>query len=233
MKKRESNSMKLVAYVLLLTMIALILVAGTYAKYTTTSSGSDLARVAKFGVVVDVKDDMGLFKTTYAKHDSKATSAMTVTSSATDKVVAPGTSGEMTFTITGTPEVATKLTVTPKILNTIHLAAGKYELAAGKFANEKTTVDTSADYEPIKFTLVNSKGDKLAEDASLAQLKTALEGKSAQFAPNTTLDETYTLSWAWAFSGDGDVDFLDTYLGDETTAQIESFSLDITIEQVD
>ena len=50
MKKKENKSM---AILLLVIMVALILVSGTYAKYTSTASGSDTATVAKWSFKVN------------------------------------------------------------------------------------------------------------------------------------------------------------------------------------
>ena len=45
---------------LLLTMVSIHLTSGLYARYTTTSSGSDSARVAKFDVVGEFGEDITL-----------------------------------------------------------------------------------------------------------------------------------------------------------------------------
>ena len=47
---KENKIMKFVSFVLLITVIALILVAGTYAKYTSTATGSATATVAKWDI---------------------------------------------------------------------------------------------------------------------------------------------------------------------------------------
>ena len=48
--KKENKLVKVIALVLFVSVIALILVAGTYAKYTSTATGSDTAVVAKWDI---------------------------------------------------------------------------------------------------------------------------------------------------------------------------------------
>ena len=47
---KDNKMMKFISFVLLITVIALILVAGTYAKYTSTATGSATATVAKWDI---------------------------------------------------------------------------------------------------------------------------------------------------------------------------------------
>ena len=50
--KKDNRTVKFAIIVLALTMIALILVAGTYAKYTSSGSGTDSVKVANAGSVL-------------------------------------------------------------------------------------------------------------------------------------------------------------------------------------
>ncbi len=87
--------------IVFVTLISSFFVSGTYAKYISSKEKSDDARVAKWGLNVETTVD--LFKDSY--FDDK-----TIVKSANgDKVVAPGTSGEYTFTISGAPETNYKL----------------------------------------------------------------------------------------------------------------------------
>ena len=47
---KDNKIMKFVGFVLLITVIALIVVAGTYAKYTSSATGSSSAVVAKWDI---------------------------------------------------------------------------------------------------------------------------------------------------------------------------------------
>ena len=52
----KNKTMKMILITLLIAMIALVLVSGTYAKYTSSASGSDTARVAKWSFIVGGAD---------------------------------------------------------------------------------------------------------------------------------------------------------------------------------
>lgn len=105
--KKSSKLMRASGILLVLTLITSCFVGGTFAKYVSTGDGSDTARVAKWGVEVEVTGDA--FKTTYTNDDvdSKITNVV----NSNEKVVAPGTYGTFSgVRITGTPEVAVKVT---------------------------------------------------------------------------------------------------------------------------
>lgn len=179
-------------------LLTLIGVAGgnTYAKYITSKNvPAQTATVAKFGFVINA-NTTNLFSTKYAK-DGDAVS-MTKNDSglgvaAISATVAPGTSGSMTFSINGSAEVATKLSF------------------AMTDANIKDV--TMGDYQPVKWTL-NDGTTNLAENTTLAKVKDKLLADGEEFAPMTTVNKTYTLSWAWAFEGtETNANVMDTLLG--------------------
>ena len=100
-KTKKNHALRLMCIILLFTLISTCMMTGTLAKYVTEGSGSDTARVAMWGVTVNAASAAnGLFSTTYATDDSTYGGALSVNSSSTDKVVAPGTGGSITgFTI--------------------------------------------------------------------------------------------------------------------------------------
>ena len=242
---KKNKMMRLASYLLIATLMTTSTISGTFAKYVTTNSGADSARVAKWGVVINVEDDMNVFATSY--HD--ANNGLTVESDTADNVVAPGTNGSMTFSVAGTPEVKFQLDVAVTVDNTIHLDAGTYTLPAGKFAEGDVTVTTTKDYEPIKFYFGTEAVDENTEyTLTLAELEAKLEELTTPYAAGTTIDETYTIAWEWAFENefnDGAWDtgapytdakianFLDTFLGDQEPLQFEGFKLEITATQID
>ena len=250
---RKNKMMRLASGLLVATLLTTSVISGTFAKYVTTNSGKDSATVAKFGVTINVADDMGLFKTTYDKTSEEEGNTV-VSATANAKVVAPGTKGSMKFSISGTPEVATQLTVAVDNTTAIHLAGGTYKLDAGKFAEKDCSVTTNADYEPIKWYFGEAAiGDDTKYEMTLTDLETALEKLTTENKPNVALDKTYYIGWKWDFEPETDftgtwgyndgtavpytdatvADFLDTYLGDEAKLQTESFTLKITVTQID
>jgi len=249
---KKNKAMRAAGGLLIATLLSTSAVSGTFAKYVTRDSGSDTARVAKFGVVVT--SDGALFADTYktstntpgVSGDSTAAATLSVVSSAvtgattdhdgvdgTDKVVAPGTKNTdgLTFSITGTPEVAVKIDVIVKdntgtdfnaATKDIYLKtkSGLPDMTTGDATD---TFDNAADYYPIKYTLTQTKGGTsttLVDKQNLSAVKTALEGlTNAGVNANTNLANsigTLKLTWEWDFdnSGAGTYDKQDTLLGD-------------------
>lgn len=118
---KKTNSMRVAVAMLALTLITSCFVGGTFAKYTTSASGVDSARVAKFGVVIDASKSAFLDK--YETTDTEYTGQYTVQSAEVgENVVAPGTKGEIDlFSITGTPEVAVRIDVKMDDIKSIYL----------------------------------------------------------------------------------------------------------------
>ena len=60
---KKNKSMRAAGGLMIATLLSTSIVSGTYAKYVTSDSAKDSARVAKFGV--EVKADGKLFDKTY------------------------------------------------------------------------------------------------------------------------------------------------------------------------
>lgn len=235
---KKNTMMRLASGLLVAVLLSTCAISGTFAKYVTSDAASDTARVAKFGVVVTASGS--LFDTTY-KTSANTPGAgvadtdgivLSVTSSDTDKLVAPGTKNNtgLTFAITGTPEVDVKIDVvvtqadgTAAALKEVFLAktdaATLPDMTTGnatdKFKNEE-------DYYPVKFTLTQTKDGTttpLVDAGRLSAVKTALEGlTAAHIDANKDLSKeigTLNLTWEWDFDngGLGTYDQQDTLLG--------------------
>lgn len=131
---KKNRMMRTASGLLVLTLLTTSVISGTIAKYTTQDSGSDNARVAKWGVTLQV--DGSLYGPGYLTTENTATEATTgvsvLHSSTTagadqDFVVAPGTKSDkgFHFAVTGTPEVSSKVKAEIKTQN-IYLKAGEY-----------------------------------------------------------------------------------------------------------
>ena len=231
---KKNRTMRVAVLLLALTLITSCFVGGTFAKYTTGDSAADNARVAKWGVEV-VADGSDFFKNEYK---NPAESAITV-HAASDDLVAPGTSGQTTFSISGTPEVATQVLLNVATAKDIFVKAGTY----GQYV-------VANDYNPIKWTLTvddNGTSVTIAENVSLAVLQTTVTTYMAGatfYAPHETLDATFTLSWSWAFNGQdnagdtvlGNLAQNPTYYGElaaGTFCTEVAYDFTITVEQVD
>jgi hypothetical protein len=95
--------LKIAVVLLIMTMITGILVSNTVAKYTTSFTGSDTARVAKFSVSATgiTTGSVALFATSYG--------STAVVNGGTDKVIAPGTTGSIIIKFTNNSEVPVAL----------------------------------------------------------------------------------------------------------------------------
>ena len=221
-QRRSSMMVRLVAVLAVTMMFTMCFVGGTFAKYTTSGTGTDSATVAKWGVTVSGTADT--FKETYAKDDNSFTlNANTVVS--TVDVVAPGTSGSMAaFTITGTPEVA----VNVKFEGTLELG-------------DKWVDSSSTYYCPIEITVggttfkgTNYASADLFESAVNAKIATFTNNYEANTDLSTIGSDAPTISWKWAFEGNDDVN--DTGLGNQAasgnSAEI-SLQVTVTVTQID
>ena len=140
---KKNRMLRLASALLILTLLTTSVIGGTFAKYVSTGSVSDTARVAKWGV--EIKTSGTLYSDAYAKKDAEDNKGnlpagweeekitdkdITVASVSTamDNIVAPGTKSYgkgLSFAISGTPEVA--VNVSAKITaEDIFLAKGKY-----------------------------------------------------------------------------------------------------------
>lgn len=192
-------------------------VSGTYAKYTSSFDLADDARVAKWGFQLNGQDpqetafDLELFKTSYpASGDATKTDVLSTT-----EVVAPGTSGEYTFTLTGETET-------------------NYTIAIDTTGSTNTIVDGT--YNPIFFRVDNGNW------VNLDQLGTELNNlyKDKVFAAGTHSETpgNHKIEWMWAFEldNDGTDTTLPTFTSDNaldtklaTKATLDSIHLQIKI----
>ncbi len=228
---RKNKMMRAASALLVAVLLTTSTISGTFAKYVTEYEVSDNARVAKWGVAIEA-EDFDLFTTDYATDDDTATFTgdYSVSSAEGDRddVLAPGTSGSFAnIKITGTPEVAVDV-----------------DIVATVEVSNNWIVDEDF-YCPVVVTVGTEKISGLDYDTAVefaAAIKDEIDGKSAQYAPNTKLDDTYDttnldLAWAWAFEGavgSEQTDVKDTALGDAAVDEDLTISIgvDITVTQI-
>lgn len=210
---RRSKLPKLAALLLVLTLLTTAFVSGTFAKYVTEGEGKDSARVAKWGVEVEVTGDG--FSTTYGKDDvNSGLTTNTVISSNGDKVVAPGTKG--TFggvEITGTPEVAVKIETTA----TVDLSGWNVGSGGEFYCPLVFTIDGKA-INGLDYSKSTAGGEGSFENAIKTAIQNATSKELAAGTDLSTVGNNITYSWAWPFEdaeGKAAVqsDELDTLLG--------------------
>ncbi|MBR6689454.1 MAG: SGNH/GDSL hydrolase family protein [Clostridia bacterium] len=113
MKKNKLNLLRVINVVLLITMVATILVSGTYAKFTSRASGTSAVVVANWSFMVGEQDitvlgsedeiEFDLFTTATIK-DSDGSDEEDVA----EGLIAPGTSGKFEFVLSNTSDVVTE-----------------------------------------------------------------------------------------------------------------------------
>lgn len=218
---KKNKVLRIASVLFVAVILTTCAISGTFAKYVSSDTRSDTARVAKWGVTVTGTGE------TFAKKyetDDRSTFLETYSVESTEKVVAPGTTGNMAaFTITGTPEVAVRVTF-----------SGTLKLG------DKWVDSNGAYYCPIEITIGttgNTTTYKGLEYGSADDFEAAVNAKIAtysnDYAVGTDLSGIHAdapvISWAWPFYKDEAHDVKDTYLGDQAVAgNAAEISLEVT-----
>ena len=130
---KKNRFVKIAAVVFTLCLITTCGISTTLAKYTTTSSASDTARGAKWGVEVSTSGTM--FGKAYGANNAGANAdrivaetSASVDTAGSDKIVAPGTKNDtgIQIKIKGQPEVSFAISASGTVNSEIFLANGEY-----------------------------------------------------------------------------------------------------------
>ena len=219
---KKNRMMRLASVLMVLTLLSTSVISGTFAKYTTSVTSEDSARVAKWGFEPTTMVLDNLFLSSYTN----------VVSNNGDDVIAPGTEGSTTFAFAfdetngaNGPEVA-------------------YTFTVDVDANCHSAILAN----PNIVWKLDSNGwgtwDKMVADI------TALSGSTTgtlQYAPNTlpvgftASDDVHTIAWKWVFdesaanveTGMVNQDVLDTAMGNDNVLANCSLEITITATQVD
>lgn len=200
---KNNKLAKFMALVLLVTLLAVILVSGTYAKYTTSATGSDSATVARWNITLNGEDiskgtqktlKLGLFDTI---NDTDFTSE---DSDVTAGKIAPGTTGKF--------EIA-------KLINNSDVNA-QYKITYSIDNNNNIPLEFSKDQNAADSEWKSLSEFSMNDFVTLA--KDSTEGVS-----------TGTIYWRWKFERNDDS--ADTDFGINTPKVVVTAT--ITVEQVD
>ncbi len=234
----ENKRKKVFLIATLLLALLLIFAFGTYSlsKYVSQDKGSGDATIAKWGYKVDVNAD-NLFGQKYANSEGDFATVTEgednlVVKGTSGNVIAPGTTGSMTISVTGNAEVAAELTVAMNATSVPTFVVTTGEL-------EPTVKYT---YSPVKFQVkVGGVAQEISSGAdetvgTLQDVETYLETTSNWgFTPYTEINKEFEIVWEWAFtsetpiSADGElgetlpVDVLDTWFGQYKADGTETF----------
>ncbi len=235
---KKNVMMRVASALLVAVLLSTCAISGTFAKYVTTASGTDTARVAHFGVVITANGNT--FANTYETDNAsvKGTIANSVVGKEGADVIAPGTTGSLTaMTLSGIPEVAVNV-----------------EYVADLTLTNWVLGDGTTEYCPVYFTIGTGANAKTYgtthtslgldyEYDTVAELETAVENAiadySENYAPHTDLSVESTVGtpdvvWTWAFDN-GD-DSKDTWLGNAAAAgnyATIALTVTTTVTQID
>jgi hypothetical protein len=213
---KKNKMMRTASALLVLVLLTVSIICGTFAKYTTSGSASDSATVAKWGI--KIKASGSLFDKNYfaANDETKGNEPTPVTGTgitvnSSGKVVAPGTqnSNGVTFTVEGKAETDVKLTLSATAATTgsaidVFLNKGQYTDA------NNNTVTIEENYHPISYTLTDTN-----KNVKITGTLTYIEEQFNEYIyAGNDLSDTYKLTWEWAYDDGGKNDVADTLLGD-------------------
>ena len=225
---KKNKMMRIASVLLVAVLLSTCAIFGTFAKYTTSTTGTDKARVAYWGWDHAATLAIDMFDETYTNVASSGEV------DGFENVIAPGTGKTTTFAFgytnyktdkIGAPEVAYTFTVTPTI-------TGDYDsLDANK--NFYWTLKAPGAADATKYGTV---------DELLAAVK-ALSGDASGtkvYAPGqlptafTAADQVYTIGWVWEIgTGVAAEDEADTIMGNSQTLENVTFTITITATQND
>lgn len=217
----KTNKMMRVASALLVAvLLTTCAISGTFAKYTSSATATDSARVAYWG-----------WQATGLTLDLFDGSYTNVAGTSGANVIAPGTSKTTTFgfgydtngSVT-VPEVAYSFTVDAT-------ATGDYDsLDANnnfKWTFKASGSETTNQYNTVAELIAAIKALSGEADGSkdygAGELPTAF----------TSADQTYEIGWVWNFSSDAAGDSADTAMGNATELENISITITITATQID
>lgn len=252
MKNKKSKKPLIVVAMILMIGLVAGMGAMTYSRYITSgTTGTQTATAAKWGFVVTV-NATDLFATDYSVAEGAtlatkvAENGVAVNANSTANIVAPGTTGSMTISISGSAEVLAKLSITT--------IGDVKEIFLG-------------DYYPVVWKLTD--GGTLIASGKLIDVLESLTGTSTTFSAGASdsYNKNYTLSWEWPLETGatddekatnnakdtligykaqdiGYADIKDTYVGSKLLSEVVtsenygaivtemSFNLQISVEQI-
>ncbi len=191
----------------LVAVLSLTFVSSTFAKYTSTVSGTDTAKVAKWewnykGAKIETNTvSFDLFNTIL---DTKGGAAETDVDA---NLLAPGTKGSFEIKLVNKSEVNATYSIT--------------------FASE---LQGGLGYLPIVFVLKDGEDNELARDTQLSAFNEKI--KDVVMNMNSATDDVYTIEWEWVYEGNNTSD---TELGEAAQSGNVQYKVDmmIVMTQVD
>lgn len=209
---RKNRMMRLASVLLVCVLLTTSVISGTFAKYVSTASGSDSARVAKWDIKVEDQqlgvENSEIVFDLFATVMDTAGDENDVLQTGDVSVIAPGTSGAFTMDLVNDSEVNAKYTIELTEENSFDIPL-QYSLDGATWFDDFGDINTQIVDQPI-----------------------AMQGEKAQ----------HIVYWRWVFDAEitdgahaGQTNAYDTSLGVAamTVDQLVTITATVTVEQVD
>ncbi len=207
---KKNLTFKLGLFCVALVLVSTCFITNAWARYTSTVTATDTARVAKFDVTfkngttkIENNAQINIFDTSLKniKQDENEKNVNT------EKLVAPGSNGSFQIVVTNKSEVSVKITIGGELVD-----------ASGN--------KLSGDATPIKFC-VKADGSSLSDSDTFTDLN---QIGSFDIDVNNTdnTDKTYTVYWKWVTTDDAS----DTKFGTAENLLKLTAKITLTAEQI-
>lgn len=236
---KKTKLMRAALLLLVLTLITSCFVGGTFAKYTTSATGSDTARVAKWGFNSASTINLdNLFHSVYYKNDAETVKSSTNSTN----VIAPGTAGEAKFNFTYNANNAA-----PEVAYTFTVSTAGSKCAQSIMDNKNIKWSLDGKLAPH----VGEPSDaNYAAEGSWAALLAAIEALDGNKTDNKynpgelptgfgKTDNEHIVAWQWAFETaphgvvDAEQDAEDTEMGNANPLAEVTLKITVSATQVD
>ena len=226
---KKNTMMRVASALLVAVLLSTCAISGTFAKYVSTATGTDTARVAYWGFGLDSSIEIdNLFEAVYQT---------TVASVNGEDVIAPGTKNFETFKFAYTNNTA-EVATAPEVSYTF-----KVDTTGSAIA------DDIKNNPNIQWALVKVNGTAAIPEedstewgdwdtlmADIAALSGEADGEMT-YAPNTAPEAfaqgtEWIIAWQWKFSTSADQDADDTAMGNKPTLDTVKIVITITATQV-
>ena len=205
---KKNNMMRIASVLLVAVILSTCVISGTFAKYVTSATSTDTARVAYWGFKETTFSITDLFSTTYTNVAGE------------EDVIAPGTAGDATFQFQPlnetAPEVAYKITVS---------------------TDGSTCADDIVANTNIQWRLDNGEWGTFEEMCTAIEALSTGTVEPNTFNDAWGAESTHTVSWQWLINENSDAtneqNIKDTALANKTTLDEVKLVISILAEQVD
>jgi len=224
----KNKLMRAATILMVLTLMTSCFVGSTFAKYTTSSAGTDTARVAYWGFEAPADMAIDLFDDAYSTDVKSVGNVGGFTN-----VIAPGTAGDHTFGFVYTNYQTDKITA-PEVAYTFTVdATGTCDDLIKANTNIIWKLDGVAAKDPSS-TYADGTFDALL--AAIENLSGEADGSVdydfGELPPAFEVGDTHVVGWEWLIGANTADDIRDTTMGNADILDDVSLTITITATQI-